>query len=134
VQVKVDVVRDVMVTSVSRALNSVEKLEEMDEKAELFEDKSKTFLKRSTLVQEEQKRSYRTITLLVALAIIAIIIYLIYIAVNKYKQAHPDTPTPVPDVSSSSTGVAGARRLLEFLSRPAGQLPRFKRDSPLQDG
>jgi hypothetical protein len=85
VQVKVEAVRDVMQNSVARALSSVENLEDMDEKAELFEDKSKTFYKRTEAVKVQERSKYRKLTCLLATLIIAIIAYFVITAVVKYR-------------------------------------------------
>ena len=108
VQQKADQVRDVIAKGVGRALNSVEALEDMDEKAELFEDKSKTFYKRSEKVLAQEKGKYRRLTLLLCLVIVGIVAYLVISAIQKYRTNNPD-PTPEPIVgvvSSSSSGGA----------------------------
>ena len=105
VQGKVDRVRDVMSSSVSKALTSVEALEDMDEKAELFEDKSKTFYKRSEQVKTLEKNSYRKLTCILCLAIVGIVAYLVISAIQKYKSNNTsDSTAAVVLYSSSSTG------------------------------
>lgn len=104
VQVKVEAVRDVMQNSVARALSSVENLEDMDEKAELFEDKSKTFYKRTEAVKVQERSKYRKLTCLLATLIIAIIAYFVITAVVKYRFV----PCPRCCCSAVRRGAAGA--------------------------
>jgi len=108
VEVKVESVRDVMANSVKRALSSVEHLEEMDEQAEIFEDKSKTFYKRGTSVKVEERSKYRKLTILLILAVVGILAYFIIPAIINYNKNHDDggAVTP-PDSSSSSSSSTG---------------------------
>jgi len=106
VQAKADSVKEVMASSVARALHSVETLEDMDEKAEMFEDKSKTFFKRAEEVKVIERSKYRKLTILLALGVLAVIAYLVYTAVDKYKLISGDDDE---DSSSSSTGEADPR-------------------------
>src|SRR4051812_38986816 len=70
VQTKVDQVQNVMTSSVHKALANVETIEEMDEKAELFEDQSKRFAKRAEGVQSQEKWKYRKLTIIICLAVL----------------------------------------------------------------
>jgi hypothetical protein len=107
VQGKVEQVRDVMASSVAKALSTVEQLEDMDEKAELFEDKSKTFFKRTEEVKVQERSKYRALTCLLAIAIIAVIAYLVFTAVVKYRQASGETGGDDSSSSSSSSSTGG---------------------------
>lgn len=60
-EVKVESVKEVMEDSVRKALRTVETLEDMDEKSELFEDKAKTFQKRAVKIKEENRSKYRKV-------------------------------------------------------------------------
>lgn len=112
VQGKVEAVRDVMQNSVARALSSVENLEDMDEKAELFEDKSKTFYKRTEAVKVQERSKYRKLTCLLATLIIAIIAYFVVTAVVKYRSVRPSCDAPcalaMRDMCASQPGTGDA--------------------------
>jgi hypothetical protein len=85
VQVKVEQVKETMASSVKKALNSVEQLEEMDEKAELFEDQSKKFHKRSEQVKVQEKGKYHKLMCLLATAVLVVLGYFIIPAIINYK-------------------------------------------------
>jgi len=119
VEAKTEAVREVMASSVARALSSVETLEDMDEKAEVFEDKSKTFFKRTEAVKVQERSKYRKLTILLVLGVLAVVGYLVYTAIKKYtnilgtevgdaSSSSSSSSSTGMDDSSSSTGDAGA--------------------------
>lgn len=85
VQVKVEEVKEVMQNSVARALSSVETLEDMDEKAELFEDQSKKFHKRAEEVKVQERSKYRKLTCLIATVALIVLAYFVVPALIDYK-------------------------------------------------
>jgi hypothetical protein len=78
VQQKVDKVKSVMKENVDKALTNVEHLEEMETKAEQFQEHAKQFSKNSTKLKQLFRCRYYKITGLLALLILAIIGYIIY--------------------------------------------------------
>jgi hypothetical protein len=85
VNIKVEAVKDVMLSSVTKALTSVEALEQMDEKAELFEDQSKKFHKRSVEVKVQEKSKYRWIICMLVMLVLVVLGYFIVPAILAYK-------------------------------------------------
>lgn len=73
VQVKVNEVKEVMQDNMKKALNNVETLEEMENKAENFQDQAKQFDKKSSKVKHMQKMKYYKVTGAIALFVILII-------------------------------------------------------------
>lgn len=85
VQNKVDEVKDIMKTNVQRALDNVEKLEEIEDKAEKFENQAKMFKRDATTLKRQQRCKYYKITALILLVVGVLLTIIIVPLVMKNK-------------------------------------------------
>jgi hypothetical protein len=102
-ETKVAQVKDIMAASVSKALHGVEHLEDMEESSERFEEQSKQFHKKATLVKKQHKKNFWVLGLLIAIIVIAVALYFIIPAAIGSSSSSSSTPNG----SSSSTAGAG---------------------------
>jgi vesicle-associated membrane protein 4 len=77
VQEKVEKVKDVMRDNVNQALQNVERLEDMEQKSEQFEEQARQFNKGATNVKGKMRCSYYKSTALLVLIVVVILVVII---------------------------------------------------------
>ena len=102
---KVEQVKEVMKVNVTKALDNVEHLEEMEVKAESMENQARLFEKRSGSVLWLMRCRYIKITLIVALVVLAILAYIIYYIYTRVEEVEGPADTPVSEGSSTGPAV-----------------------------
>jgi len=96
VESKVAAVKSIMSSSVARALNSVEQLEDMEEATERLEEHTKQFVKKTNTIKKVSRKNYYV---LLGLFLIIVIVVIIFIVVPK-----GGSSSPSPVVSSTAGG------------------------------